>query len=227
MSLQWLTKVNDFLEQVPSGIQAYFDAIIDMGENMVQSQVDAVCRYAAWRVNIMVERARQRVLKGLYNQNKIVKGIIDTINLGKRFMQDPLGTVASFFTPLTSPLQNAIQFTIDLAREISRLAANLTKIAEALPPAPPSPRINYDEFKNNLRLGVVSMGALMDAESLPDPDILFPEPPFPFSRTTFNESFEEGKKSFTDNENIDEVNKNMRRVFYSPKGKTAMEGEIA
>ena len=209
--LNWLKKVNDFLEQLPDGILTYFDAIVDLGEDVAQSLVDSICEYAAWVVNINVERVRQKVLKALYNQNAICKKIIDLIGLGKKFMQDPLGAVLSFFDPIVQPYKDAIEFTIELIQEISRLAENLAKIAEVLPPAPPNPRINYDAFSEHLQLGVISMGALSSADSLPDPEILFPKPEFPFSRANFAKSFEEGKSAFK--ENVAETNKNIKGVF--------------
>lgn len=209
--LSWLRKANDFLEQVPEGILAYFDAIVDMGETIAQDKVDSICRYAAWKANISIERARQKILKGAYNQNKAAKAVVDLMNIGKKFMQDPLGTVFSFFDPILKPFVGVAKFTIELIQEISRLAENLAKIADALPPAPPNPRINFNAFQ--LNLGVISMGALASVDSLPDPEIIFPEPEKPWTKKSFEASFAKGKGKVTESERIKNVKENVNSVF--------------
>ena len=171
--LDWLKKANATLEQLPNGILAYFDAIAQMGERATQAFVDGICRYAAWLINITVERIRQAILKGLYEQFILVRIIADAIDLGKKVIQDPLGTIGSFFSTITAPISAAVRFPIELAKELAKLASNLAKIASVLPPPPPNPHINYNEFK--LKLGNISMGALGSADSLPDPEVIFPK----------------------------------------------------
>ena len=149
--LGFLKTANAALEQIPGGILAYFDAIVEMGENVSQAFVDSVCRYAAWMVNINVERIRQKVLKSVYEQNLFVRIIVDVIEIGKKVIQDPLGVIPSFFDRLTAPFRVAKQLITDIINEISKLAANVTKIMQALPPQPPNPDINFDEFKLEIK----------------------------------------------------------------------------
>ena len=219
--LDWLKEANNTLEQVPNGILIYFDAITQLGERATQSFVDGVCRYAAWMVNITVERIRQKVLKGLYDQNSLVRKVINVINVGKQVIQDPLGAIGSFFGTVTSPITTAIKFTVELVQELAKLAANVTRIASALPPPPPNPHINYNEFK--LKLGVFSMGALSSADSLPDPEVLFPKPENPFGPLAFKKSFEEGATAFNDGETT-------KKIKYTPKSSStqiSQDGTVA
>ena len=58
-SLDWLVKINDYLENFPTTILSYFDALTAFGENLTQEYVDIWCRYLAWQVNINIERLRQ------------------------------------------------------------------------------------------------------------------------------------------------------------------------
>ena len=76
-----------------------------------------------------------------------------------------------------------------MASEILRLAANLAQIMAVLPPTPPNPHINYDKFK--LKVNSISMAEITsDPSSLPPPEVMFPEPPKPFTKETFTEGFE-------------------------------------
>ena len=224
-ALDWLKQANATLEQIPDGILAYFDAIVQLGEKATQSFVDGVCEYAAWMVNISVERLRQKILKGLYEQNKLVQVISNIINIGKNVIQDPLGTIGSFFGTITAPISATIKFIVELVQELAKLAGNLSRIASVLPPAPPNPRINYNKFQ--LKLGDISMGALGSADSLPDPEIIFPEPENPFGKNAFKKSFEEGKKASETNEvkafKEKMASQNQPKVV---KTKAAIEGEI-
>ena len=213
--LGFLKTANAALEQIPGGILAYFDALAEMGENVSQSFVDAVCRYAAWLVNINIERIRQKVLKSVYEQNLFVRIIVDVIDIGKKVIQDPLGVIPSFFDRLTAPFKAAKQLITDIITEISKLASNVTKIMQVLPPKPPNPDINFDEFK--IKINAFGMNALAPADSFPAPEVIFPKPPNPFGPETFKDIFNEGKKGLTDNEAVDTVNKNAKKVFYKMK----------
>ena len=230
--LDWLKNANATLEQLPNGILSYFDAIAQLGEKASQTFVDGICEYAAWMVNITVERIRQRILEGLYEQNTVVRVITDTINIGKKVIQDPLGTIASFFSTITSPFTEAIKFAVELIQELAKLAGNLAKIASALPPAPPNPQINYDKFQ--LKLGDISMGALGSADSLPEPEVIFPRPENPFGKNAFKKAFAEGKKASETND-VKEFKEKMAKVKAEREKtaqakvvgtKAAMEGEI-
>ena len=222
--LDWLKKANATLEQLPNGILAYFDAIAQMGERATQAFVDGICRYAAWLINITVERIRQAILKGLYEQFILVRVIADAIDLGKKVIQDPLGTIGSFFSKITAPISAAVKFPIELAKELAKLASNLAKIASVLPPPPPNPHINYNEFK--LKLGNISMGALGSADSLPDPEVIFPKPPNPFGKEAFKSSFEEGKKA-SETEEVKQFKEKMSKIHPKSYKKAAIEGETA
>lgn len=211
--LDWLKNANAVLEQIPDGILAYFNAIVQMGERATQAFVDGICEYASWMVNITVERIRQRILKGLYEQSVVVKIIADSMNIGKKVISDPIGTVGSFFGVITSPIVEAIKFTIQLIQELAKLASNLSKIMSALPPPPPNPRINYDKFK--LKLGSISMGALASADSLPEPEVIFPKPDNPFGKNAFNKSFQTGKTTFQ--EGTSSTNEGIKKIVYKPK----------
>ena len=81
--LGFLQTANAAREAIPGGILAYFDALMSMGENVSQTFVDAVCRYAAWMVNVSVERIRQKVLKSVYEHNAVVRIIVEVIDIGK------------------------------------------------------------------------------------------------------------------------------------------------
>ena len=202
--LDFLIKFNDFLEQVPTVTLKFFDRTFKAGQTTSQEYVDIVCRYVAWKVNIMIERARQKVLKSLNDQYGWIMKVTSAINTGKNVISDPIGTVGSFFSLITGPFKTVISFVTTLATELPRLAANLSKIASALPPEPPDPSINFNEFK--IQLGSVSMGTLLSADSLPPPEVMFPEPPSPWSKEAFNIAFNARKSDFNEN-----------KVVYKPK----------
>lgn len=223
--LGFLQTANAALEQVPNGVLAYFDAIGELGETASQAWVDKLCRYAAWMVNVRIERIRQYVIKGVYEQNKAIKLIVDGLNTAKKVMEDPLGVIPSMFSFITSPFSSAIQMMVSFAEEIAKLAANLSRIMQVLPPSPPNPNINFNEFK--LQVGSFSMGALGSADSLPDPEVMFPKPESPFGKNAFKDSYAQGVDAFNEG-------KTQKKIIYAPNynadktnGKSAMEGEIA
>lgn len=222
--LGFLKTANAALERIPGGILNYFDALADMGENISQAFVDSVCRYAAWLVNINIERIRQKVLKALYEQNIVVRVIVDILEIAKEVIMNPLEAIPAFFDRLLAPFKVAKQLITDIISELSKLAANVTKIIKALPPEPPNPEINFDEFE--IKVYTFGPSALAPADKFPAPEVLFPEPPFPFSKEVFQSSFEEGKKAFTSNSTAQKVNDSVKQITYRPKKSAAMEGEI-
>lgn len=224
-TLGFLRTANAALEQIPIAILSYFEALKSMGENVSQAFVDAACRYAAWMVNISIERIRQKVLKSVYEHNIMVRIVVDVIEIGKKVITNPLGAICTFFERLTAPFKVAKEIITDIIKEIARLAANLSKIMEMLPPEPPRPDINFDEFQ--IKINAIGLSALAPADSFPAPEVIFPKPSFPFGKETFKNAFEEGKKSFTENEGVQQTNKSIKKVLYRPKKKAAMEGEIA
>ena len=191
-SLDWLVKVNDFLESVPESVTTYFKALTKSGENLVQSQVDIICAWLAWKVNIMVERKRQQVVQTLYEQYGGYLSMFAGINLVKQAL-NPL-KAGGFFSKFTAPINAVIDFFKTLIKEIPRLAENLANIASALPPEPPNPRINYNAFK--LKIGTITLKEVMTGTSgTPTPEQMFPEPASPFSKEAFDASFDNAKKT--------------------------------
>ena len=188
-SLDWLVKVNDFLEQVPAGVLTYFKALSKSGEELVQTQVDYICSWLAWKVNIMVERKRQQVIKTLQEQYGGYLALMSGVSLVKQAL-NPLNAGA-FFAKFAAPIVAIYDFLKTLIKEIPRLAENLANIANSLPPDPPNPHINYNAFK--LRIGTISLGEIMGASTMPTPEEMFPEPPKPFSKAAFDASFQNAK----------------------------------
>lgn len=193
-SLDWLVKVNDFLETVPGSVLTYFKALTKSGEALVQSQVDIICAWLAWKVNIMVERKRQQVVQTLYEQYGGYLQMFAGVSLVQNALSDPIGAIGGFLGKFSAPITAVIDFFTTLMKEIPRLAANLANIASALPPDPPNPQINYNAFK--LKIGTISLKEVMGGLSgTPSPEQMFPEPAKPFSKEAFNASFDGAKKT--------------------------------
>lgn len=193
-SLDWLVKVNDFLESVPGSVLAYFKALSKSGEALVQSQVDIICAWLAWKVNLMVERKRQQVVQTLYEQYGGYLQMFSGVGIVKNAVSDPLGAIGGFLGQFAAPIMPVVSFFKTLLVELPRLAANLANIANALPPEPPNPHINYHAFK--LKIGTISIKEVMfGLAGSPTPEQMFPEPAKPFSKEAFNASFDGAKKT--------------------------------
>jgi hypothetical protein len=188
MALEWLKKVNDFLEQVPLQVTEWFEHTFKSGEKLTQDFVDRQCAWLAWKINIMVERKRQEVLKTLHDEYGGYLGALQVVTVFKQAVTDPIGTLGSVFNTIAGPYAKVVDFLKTLMKEIPRLAANLAKIASSLPPAPPNPRINFNAFKLNIKS--ISMADVINGGSLPTPEQMFPEPPKPFGKASFDSSFE-------------------------------------
>jgi hypothetical protein len=189
--LEFLKTTNYWLENVPLRIIAAFENFIGDGERAIQSRVDIICAWLAWKVNIAIERKRQAVLRILYGQyEKTAAGqVMKVAGAVQSFCSDPIGAVGDFANALFAPIVAVFKWITDLISEILKLAANLAKIMSVLPPTPPSPRINYDKFK--LKVGSISLAEVMsDPSSLPAPEVMFPEPEKPFSKEAFTKGFE-------------------------------------
>jgi hypothetical protein len=189
--LEFLKTTNYWLENVPLRIIAAFENFIGSGERAVQSRVDIICAWLAWKVNIAIERKRQAVLRILYGQyEKTAAGqVMKVAGAVQSFCSDPIGAVGAFAGALFAPIMAVFSWITELISEILKLAENLAKIVSALPPTPPNPRINYDKFK--LKVGSISLGTIMtDPNSLPPPEVMFPEPEKPFSKEAFAKGFE-------------------------------------
>lgn len=186
----FLKPTNDWLEKVPISAIESFDNMIGTGENMAQEKVDQICIWLAWKVNIMIERKRQALLKKLSGMYKNTVGgkVLQMAMAIKGFVTDPIGSVGTFASSLGGPIPKVIAWGSILITEVPKLARNLAYIASALPPAPPNPNINYDKFK--LKIKSISMGDITsDPDKLPAPEVLFPEPEKPFSMNSFNLAF--------------------------------------
>jgi len=196
--LFWLKKINKFLEGVPKGIVEYFDNLKNL--DLVQEQVDKICEYAAWKVNICVERLRQQVIKALQKQCKQVKDILKFMNTLKKAIENPLNLIEAVAQLLKilvqkflGPYYELVKFLVQLSVEVSKLAQNLQRIMEVLPPSPPTGSINYDKFI--LNIGTISMDMIMgDGGDMQNPEAMFPEPEKPFNKETFKKAYNKVKE---------------------------------
>ena len=187
----FLKTTNDWLEDCPLRIVAAYDNFIGDGENLAQSKVDKFCAWLAWKVNIAIERKRQVILRILHEQYQTTAAgkVMAVANAIQSFCNDPIGAIGSFAGAIFGPVVAVFKWVVELASEILKLAANLARIMAVLPPSPPNPHINYDKFKLNVKS--ISMAEIMaDPNSLPPPEVMFPEPPKPFTKETFSEGFE-------------------------------------
>lgn len=197
--LDFLKKVNDFLEEVPSSVTKFFKAAFKSGEEFVQDEVDSICRWVAWQVNINIERLRQKVIKALWEQYSKYLVMLKAASVVKRFLTNPIKAIKDFAEEFFKPFKVINQFIRVLTKEIPRLAKNLAEVVNALPPDPPNPRINFNAFK--LKVHTISMKEiLLGPAALPPPEQMFPEPPKPFGKETFNAAFEGAKKKAADEE---------------------------
>lgn len=185
-AFDFLKYTNDWLEEYPVNIVHSFGSYFKAGEEYSQDKVDIICRWLAWRVNIMIERRRQDLIKALYGMYQTTVGgkVIQAAYAVRDFVKDPLGAIGSVAGVLFAPFNSIIQWAVMLAKELPRLARNLANIAQALPPEPPNPHINFNEFK--LRVKSVDMATITsNPNNLPSPESMFPEPTRPWSREAF------------------------------------------
>lgn len=188
----FLDSTNDWLEQVPTRMIAAYYNFIGNGEQLAQSKVDKICAWLAWKVNIAVERKRQTILRILHGQYKstVAGKVMAVAGAVKSFCNDPLGALGEFASAIFGPIAAIFKWGAELAVQVVRLGFNLANIMTALPPAPPSPYINYDKFKLKIR-GISMSDVMTDPNNLPSPEAMFPEPPKPFTKEVFMLSFEE------------------------------------
>jgi hypothetical protein len=186
-ALDYLVSFNDFLERVPINALEFFKKMFKAGEEYTQDFVDACCRWIAWKINIMVERQRQNVIKKLAGQYSGAQKVAAGLNVVKNALSDPIGTIGSVFSWWVKPYATAVEFVKTLVKEIPRLTENLANIMNSLPPEPPNPRINFNAFK--LKINTITLADLAGSQ-MPTPEEMFPAPPSPFSKATFDSSFE-------------------------------------
>ena len=188
-ALAWLTKINDFLEQVPANVNTWFANTFKSGEELAQSYVDKQCIWLSNKINRMIEEKRQQVIKTLQDEYGGYLNALSVITVIKQAVTNPLGMIGSFFGVLVGPYAKVIGFLTTLMKEVPRLAANLANIASALPPTPPNPHINFNAFK--IKVNSITLGDVMGGGAMPSPDQMFPEvEEKPFGKEAFNESFE-------------------------------------
>lgn len=190
--LQFLTSTNDWLEKVPNRVINAFDNMIGSGEKIGQSKVDKICAWLAWKINIAIERQRQKLINTLHEQyvNNQQGPVMKAATAIASFVSDPLGAIGGFASAIFSPVKFVFSWLKVLLKEIPRLAANLANIVSALPPSPPNPNINYDKFK--LKVGSLSLNAIAKGTAgMKTPEEMFPEPPKPFSKEAFVSIFDD------------------------------------
>ena len=194
--LAFLKTTNKWLEDVPTRITMAYENFISDGENLAQSKVDQFCAHLAWRVNVAVERKRQKVLGILHEQyeSTAMGGVMKMASAIQSFVSDPIGAIGTFASAIFGPVVEVFKWVGKLIKEVLKLAANLANIMAVLPPTPPNPHINYDKFK--LKVKSISMGEIIAGpDSLPPPEVIFPEPPKPFTKETFKDGFEKASAS--------------------------------
>ena len=194
--LGFLQSTNDWLEDVPVRMVAAYENFIGSGEKVTQKKVDVICAWLAWKVNVAVERKRQTILRILHEQQKttVYGKVMRMANAIQDFCSDPLGALGTLANAIFGPVTAVFKWAVELGRQVLKLAANLAKIMTALPPPPPDPHINYDKFK--LKVNSISMAEITSGPNgLPAPEAMFPEPPKPFSKKTFDEGFEKDTAS--------------------------------
>ena len=187
---EFLKITNDWLEDVPiTAIQGLNNSITKANQT-VQSKVDAICAWISWKINIEVERVRQACVRALHNmyQNTVLGKVMQLANTLNNFVKDPIGTLFKFASDLFGPVPKVFRWLGELIREIPRLAENLAKIANSLPPPSINPKINYNKFK--IKVKTISLQEIISGtENTPPPEEVFPEPPKPFSKETFDDVF--------------------------------------
>lgn len=186
--LSWLDKINDNLEANPLAIIKFLNRISSEAEALPQAGVDLICEWASCKANRMIEGLRQKVVKGLYKQNKVIQIVVAPAQALYNFYKNPLGAIEGILKMvikilgvLYAPVMAFIEFMSDLVKEISRLAKNLAVIASTLPPKPINPKVNFHKFK--LDIGSIGMNTIMeDPSNLKSPEDMFPQTaPTPFS----------------------------------------------
>ena len=184
---EFLEYTNSWLKAIPGAINKSIKAYIKDGENISQSRVDTICAWLAWKVNITVERERQKVLKALYGmyQNTMIGRVMQMAVAIKAFVSDPWGQVKKYAGMVATPISYVFDWLTTLTIEVPKLGNNLANIIKALPPSPP-PGINFKKFK--LKIGTIDIAAILqNPYSLPSPEAMFPEPEKPWTSAVFDE----------------------------------------
>lgn len=188
MALEWLSKINDFLEQVPVNVNTWFANTFKSGEELTQDFVDRQCIWLSNKINRMIEEKRQQVIKTLQDEYGGYLKALTVVTVIKQAVTNPIGMIGSFFNILAGPYGKVVAFLQALIKEVPRLAANLANIANSLPPAPPNPHINFNKFQ--IKVNSISMGDIMGGGTMPSPEQMFPEVESPSGKEAFDDMFE-------------------------------------
>lgn len=215
-SLKFLSETNDWLETVPkTAIEGLNNSIIK-GENMTQEKVDSICVWLSWKINLQIERVRQACLKALYGmyKNTVAGQVMNMASTIKNFVSDPLGAIGDFAGSIFGPVPKVFGWLQTLMTEIPRLAKNLASIVASLPPAPPSPNINFDKFK--IKVKTISLSTITsNPNKLPSPESMFPEPPKPFSKDSFQDMFANANAKLKSNKLVYKLTEEQRQSILS------------
>ena len=216
----FLKDINDWLEKVPVRITNSFDNMTK-GQELVQEKVDQACTWLSWKVNTAVETVRQKIIKALWQMYKytVVGKVMQMIMVIKKFMENPLYYLFKFALEIFAPYYLVIKWYQTLLTEIPRLAQNLAKIASALPPKPPSAKINFNAFKLDIKSISIS-DITNDPDNLPLPETMFPEPEKPFTDKTFDDVFLNVSAKLKSNKMVYKLGNKDRQalLFSSDKG---------
>ena len=180
--LKGLKTFNATLEDLPKTIIGMFNRIFNGTETLSQKGVDMVCEWAAWFINYHVEKGRQSVIKSLHDQNKLVNKALGPLRTVQKIVTDPIGALGGVISAVKNvanifigPIITFTEFIINVTKELIKTAENMAKLAEVLPPAPPSPEINFNKFK--LDIGGMGLSTILeDPSNMPSPEEKFPEP---------------------------------------------------
>lgn len=190
--LSWLDEINDYLEENPRVIVQFLDNISSEAEALSQEGVDLICEYASCKCNRSVERVRQKIVKALYKQNKVIEVVVAPAKTLYNFYKNPwdfietgLNVVKKVLGVLYGPVMAFAEFTASLVKEIARLAKNLAMIVSTLPPQPVNPKVNFNKF--HIDIGSIGMSTITeDPSNLQSPEEMFPlTVPVPFSKEFF------------------------------------------
>lgn len=190
--LSWLDSINDNLEENSLALVNFLNQISSEGEALSQSAVDVACEWASCKTNQEIERLRQKVVKGLYKQNRVIQIVVAPAQVLYNFYKNPLGAIegaikmiVKILGVLYAPVMAFIEFMSDLTKEIARLAKNLATIVNTLPPRPINPKINFNKFQ--IKVGSIGMNTITeDPSNLPSPEEMYPQTaPTPFISKKF------------------------------------------
>lgn len=180
----FLKSINDWLEAEPVRIS---NALTNMlSENTTQDKVDTACKWLSWKVNVSIEYVRQKIIKALWQmyQCTVVGKVMSMILVIQRFIRNPLYTLGSFARAIFEPYSQIVGWSGALAKELPRLANNLSKIASS-PSVSSGTSINFNAFKIQVKT-ITMADVTSNPNGLPSPESMFKEPSKPFNKDTFD-----------------------------------------